>query len=672
MKSFLKFTVLLFCCCLYDLVFYAQSIDPAFGVNGRFQPNDSPLMTTRKIEVSDNGNIYALFSADFFASEDLAANNGIFGVLYRLLPNGEVDVQFGNNGSAVLSTSGFIRTTVRDFIIAANGDIVICGLAANDTPFQETPVIFRLLENGQADSNFGTNGTRTYSLFQGGFVSLAERGNGQLIVASNTYNINGNFTEEDVRIIRTSATGDIDPSFGIAGEYLLNTTNKEYVKGVLINDNDQVIFYGHYYTCIVSDCYLNNYMYFGDADLNQYVESGISTFQNAFAPIYDMHDGLITPDNEFVGISTTYQNDGTAGPTFHTYFLNDFFGNDQGFLTINGNIRVITVLERENAAAYLVAGFAADGTSPVNLIVSQRNSDGTVNPNFNGGLPFTFSIDNKDAQRIRTSALQNDGGMLLGIEAFDVAENEDWFNFEDDAVASKIACIVRFIPTCITGVGILPFETACAGEAVTLTPDATYLTYQWSNGSTSSTNTITQPGIYTLNVTNDDGCSGSVSVDVAFNPIPSTPIITQNGNTLTATGAGDFSWALNNNPISNNNSNSLIITELGNYSVTITDENGCSSAEGSLLVSIISTNELDQHNTFIYPNPAINNINLLLPSIGIYSVTITDVTGKIISTSQISGASAQLDISQLSIGFYQINALSETESVLARFMKANN
>ena len=650
----------------------AQSIDPNFGVNGRFQPTDSPLMTTCKVEVSDEGKIYALFSADFFAAENLAAKNGLFGVLYRLFPNGQIDTQFGDNGKVLLNTAGYERTTVRDLIITSNNNLVICGMAANDIPYQETPVIFRLLENGDPDTNFGTNGTRTFSLFQGGFMAAAERSTGQLVVANDTYNINGEFTEEDVRIVRLSATGNIDPSFGVAGEFLVNTPNKEYVKGVLINQSDEVIFYGHYYYCVVSDCFLSNYMYFGDANLNQYSQSAISSFQNAFAPIYDMHDGLINPENQFVGISTTYQSDGTAGPTFHTYFFDELFSNYQNFLTTNGNIKVITTLERETTGTFLVAGFAADGTSPVNLIISRRNSDGLVNSNFNGGLPFTFSMDNKDVQRIRTSAIQNDGSLLLGIEAFDVAENEDWFNFEDDAVASKMACLVRFIPTCTTNAGILPFTNVCAGEELTLTADASYTTYQWSNGIITSSNTITQSGTYTLSVTNDAGCAGSVSIDVEFNPIPSSPTITQIGNVLTATGEGDFSWTLDNNVISNNTTNALTITELGNYEVVVTDANGCTSAEGSIVVSVISTNELNQKNTLIYPNPAVNNVNLLLPSAGIYSITITDISGKIVSTSLITGTSSQLDISSLSYGIYQITAVSETENITTQFIKAKN
>jgi len=84
---------------------FSQSIDPDFGINGTFQSKDAPLMTTRKVEVSVDGKIYALFSADFYASEDLAAKNGLYGVLYRLFPNGQIDNEFGTNGRVIIETT---------------------------------------------------------------------------------------------------------------------------------------------------------------------------------------------------------------------------------------------------------------------------------------------------------------------------------------------------------------------------------------------------------------------------------------------------------------------------------------------------------------------------------------------------------------------------------------
>jgi len=245
---------------------FSQSIDPDFGINGTFQSKDAPLMTTRKVEVSVDGKIYALFSADFYASEDLAAKNGLYGVLYRLFPNGQIDNEFGTNGRVIIETPGFVKTTVRDLIITENNNLVICGMAANDIPAQETPVIFRMLENGQSNAVFGTNGIRTLSLFQGGFMAAAERSMGELLVANDTYNINGEFAEAEIRIVRMRENGDIDRSDGALGEYILNTTNKEYIQGILVNQYDQVIFYGHYYSCVASDWHLNNFMFFEDSD----------------------------------------------------------------------------------------------------------------------------------------------------------------------------------------------------------------------------------------------------------------------------------------------------------------------------------------------------------------------------------------------------------------------
>jgi gliding motility-associated-like protein len=59
-------------------------------------------------------------------------------------------------------------------------------------------------------------------------------------------------------------------------------------------------------------------------------------------------------------------------------------------------------------------------------------------------------------------------------------------------------------------------KNVCDGESVTLNPGI-YETYQWSDGSTNSTLVVTEPGSYSVQVTDRNGCSGSASIDVTGN-----------------------------------------------------------------------------------------------------------------------------------------------------------
>jgi gliding motility-associated-like protein len=109
------------------------------------------------------------------------------------------------------------------------------------------------------------------------------------------------------------------------------------------------------------------------------------------------------------------------------------------------------------------------------------------------------------------------------------------------------------------------------------------VTYNWSGGSTplNDTNSITQPGLYTVNMVDPNGCPVSQTITLTQNITPPTPGITNiTGTTiidcnapsidLQATGGGTYQW--NNNLGTTANVN---ITQAGTYTVVVTAANGC-------------------------------------------------------------------------------------------------
>ena len=59
-----------------------------------------------------------------------------------------------------------------------------------------------------------------------------------------------------------------------------------------------------------------------------------------------------------------------------------------------------------------------------------------------------------------------------------------------------------------------PDTVICLGESITLDPGAGYDTYVWSTGLGTQTITVDEKGTYAVTVTDQNGCSGSASVDV--------------------------------------------------------------------------------------------------------------------------------------------------------------
>jgi hypothetical protein len=133
----------------------------------------------------------------------------------------------------------------------------------------------------------------------------------------------------------------------------------------------------------------------------------------------------------------------------------------------------------------------------------------------------------------------------------------------------------------ITSSGPLAF---CEGGSVTLDAGSGYATYEWRmNGSpivgrTSHDLTVSQSGTFTVFVTSKGGCSGeSQAVSVTVHPLPTKPVITRAGSTLTSTAASTYAWSENGQPIAGETSQSFTPQHGGSYTATITDANGCSN-----------------------------------------------------------------------------------------------
>ncbi len=117
----------------------------------------------------------------------------------------------------------------------------------------------------------------------------------------------------------------------------------------------------------------------------------------------------------------------------------------------------------------------------------------------------------------------------------------------------------------------------CENGSTILDVGEGFANYQWSNNTNDQTLEVTQPGTYSVTVSDGDGCFGDTIVTVIENPLPEPNIIGELGfcpeaSTMLDAGAGydDYTW-------SNTADDQVVeITEPGVYTVTVTDGNGCS------------------------------------------------------------------------------------------------
>lgn len=122
-----------------------------------------------------------------------------------------------------------------------------------------------------------------------------------------------------------------------------------------------------------------------------------------------------------------------------------------------------------------------------------------------------------------------------------------------------------------------PLEAVCEGGTITLSLAEPFESYLWSTGETTNSITVNESGSYTVEVTNNQGCSASDVVTVNFIKIPEIELVSSfrsdcvNGVEVTAISEGLISWEIspfitlldNNRIIANPESTS-------SYSVTAT------------------------------------------------------------------------------------------------------
>lgn len=157
--------------------------------------------------------------------------------------------------------------------------------------------------------------------------------------------------------------------------------------------------------------------------------------------------------------------------------------------------------------------------------------------------------------------------------------------------------------------------------------------YQWNTGATTQNITVSEPGTYSVMVTNN-GCSDlSALVTVTVNPLPIVSLsgpgdICENAQPVELSGGSPTggAYSLNGEPSTEINP-AEIGPGLQSVSYTYTDNNGCSnSAAGALMVNAVEPAELFGLSTSYLPGDGISELSAE-PAGGVFGGT--GVTGNV-------------------------------------------
>lgn len=133
---------------------------------------------------------------------------------------------------------------------------------------------------------------------------------------------------------------------------------------------------------------------------------------------------------------------------------------------------------------------------------------------------------------------------------------------------------------------VLPAAVSiCQGDNYTFQPGV-FQSYIWSDNSTGNSLTINTGGVYSVTVTDANGCTANASSQLTVNPLP-TPVVTgpaavcDGELAIFSTGTySSYQWS------DGTTGQQMTTTTSGTYTVSVTDNNGCTnSASASLIVN---------------------------------------------------------------------------------------
>jgi hypothetical protein len=172
----------------------------------------------------------------------------------------------------------------------------------------------------------------------------------------------------------------------------------------------------------------------------------------------------------------------------------------------------------------------------------------------------------------------------------------------------------------ITGVPTLCQGTNSVKYMVSAIANATSYIWTLPSGATgtSAANNITVSfgalavsGNITVKGHNDCGDGVAASFPITVNPIPKTPVVTQNGQALHSDFSGQNQWYNQNVMIPGATAQDYNITTIGEYTVIAT-QNGCSSKASNIIKDVMTSISSIEKNEKInvYPNPVTDDLTL--------------------------------------------------------------
>jgi hypothetical protein len=306
----------------------------------------------------------------------------------------------------------------------------------------------------------------------------------------------------------------------------------------------------------------------------------------------------------------------------------------QNLTSLNAGAFIVTVTDNTNCTATASAIVSQSGsmtiTPNVTNVTCNGLSNGSINVTVSGGTPaYSYAWSN-------SGTAQNQTGLAAGSYILTVTDNGGCTLINSISVTEPAALLVSATPTALS----------CHGDSTgTVTLSSTGGTgsysYAWSNAATSQNLSNVPANTYSATVTDNNGCSTTVSATVTQpTAIAVSGQITNASSFAAADGAvvltvsggtGSYSYTWTNSNTTGNNTGLVA----GQYCVTVSDANLCKVSDCYTVdqpSGIVETGLLQDFNVCMAGGELL--VNARLNSEVESYIEVVSITGQLIITTE--------------------------------------
>ncbi len=149
---------------------------------------------------------------DFLVAGTTVSGSVSRGFVSRLSSDGDLDTSFGTDGFVTISSdNGYARAEIVALGLLDGGGLVAVGSGRTTSNAAAMPIVARMTADGALDTTYGSNSDGIAR------INLSMTVINGLILPSGQVYISGSAPTGEAILLRLTASGDLDPSFGNAG-----------------------------------------------------------------------------------------------------------------------------------------------------------------------------------------------------------------------------------------------------------------------------------------------------------------------------------------------------------------------------------------------------------------------------------------------------------------------